>query len=74
MINTNFVIFKKQEGESFNAYSFIDDWDFIVKLRTEGVIELIFEYEKKEIYSKDDIRDILKNLTDAEQKKVKLDI
>lgn len=68
------MIFKKQEGEVFNAYSFIDDPAFLKTLRHEGVIELVVVYERKEIYSKDDIRDILKSLTDEEQKRVSLDI
>lgn len=70
MENYYLVIFKKVAGQDFNNYSFVNAKTYKDLVKQNAVFHHI-KAPKKEIYSKDDIRDLLAK---SPNKKVNLDL
>lgn len=72
MKKTNLVVFKKQKGEIYNAYSFVDEIIDVLSLKKQGVLFAVVEGERKEIYTKDDVLSLLKVLPKNKREAIKI--
>jgi len=55
------IIFKRQPGQEKYAYSIVNDPKIVTQMRIDGIVEAVINAPRQEIYSKDQVIELVKN-------------